>query len=659
MAAGCVWGIDLGKSSLKAIRVREGKDEVEILAIIHLEYDIDEDGTIGKGEASAALDELVRRHPEVKKESVWVSLPGHASFSRFIKLPAFDTSRIDEMISFEAQQQIPFAIDEVVWDYAPIDEDEEEISDEGREVGIFAIKKEVVDEFLTDLKLSGIEPDGVTVAPLANYNFVRFDFDYDEGKACVVLDIGWDHSDLVVIDGERYWLRNLALSGSELTKAIATKTRKNFDEAEDLKREAGKADEREAKKIYSATQLVLRDFVSEIHRSIGFYKAQNKGRKVTIGEIVLLGSGSKLPAIRPFLQKELRYPVSTAKRLSEITLDEDLGEDEVELLQENLPGLSVAMGLGIQGAGYGFNEINLLPEEIKLEKQLNKKKLPVLIAVVALFAVVGLFYMQGNSQLAETDKVVKTAKREVKPLDGSASRVQTLRETGAKERELESLVGYLKGRNHSLTLLNKIAQVLPQANGRLPELTKEQNLALAQGHKRQEVDKAIREINQAMSGLNQERMFLLGIDLETIGIVRGKAESGARVEREGNREVPVDGSGRFEVITEGGSTKPVTITFVFEDGERVENPYVPAQGVRAILTVAKLFVESPEVTLSAIEKQVLEPLKAQVSSAALEGIPTTIYALDPEASTPPVQAGGGFGQTGPAAQKYLMQKIVV
>ena len=101
MASGSVWGIDIGKSSLKAVRLREEKAELEIQALCRFEYEMAEDGTIAPSEAMEALEDLIRQHPEIKKESAFVALPGNTSFCRFIALPAFDPRRLDEIVGFD------------------------------------------------------------------------------------------------------------------------------------------------------------------------------------------------------------------------------------------------------------------------------------------------------------------------------------------------------------------------------------------------------------------------------------------------------------------------------------------------------------------------------------------------------------------------------
>ncbi|MCZ6602597.1 MAG: pilus assembly protein PilM [Planctomycetota bacterium] len=114
------WGLDLGKSSLKAVKLHKDKDEVAILSVAHIEY-----GAAG-GDARAGVRSALRTFLDthtVKGDKIVVAMPGRMAFSRFIKLPPLsEVKKVDEIVRYEAQQQIPFPIDEVVWDYQRLDE---------------------------------------------------------------------------------------------------------------------------------------------------------------------------------------------------------------------------------------------------------------------------------------------------------------------------------------------------------------------------------------------------------------------------------------------------------------------------------------------------------------------------------------------------------
>jgi type IV pilus assembly protein PilM len=603
MASGSVWGLDLGKSSLKAVRMRRGKEELEVQALAYYEYTPADDGTIPPGEPSRALEQLIAEHPAIKKERALVALPGHASFNRFVKLPSVDPRKIGDMVRFEAQQQIPFPIAEVNWDYALVERDYE--PDEDREVGLFAIKKDVVYGHLADLQLAGLAPDLITVEPLAIYNYIRWDMELPD-QATVVVDIGWDHTDLVIVDGERYWIRNLALNGQDLTKAIATRMKVDFAEAERLKREA--AATKEAKKLYQATEVVLKDFVGQIQQSIGFYKKLNKDRTVQIAQVLLLGSGSKLANIKPFFQKELGYPVEIVKKISHMALDVDV---DVDLLKEHLPSYAVAFGLAIQGCGEGANAINLLPEEIQQQKALEKKKPLVAVAVGLLYVLVIVAYVLGRGSIDKIDAVLKVANNNLTGLKKNDADRKKETNVEPLEKQLKKLVAMTAGRNLPLELLNKLAGVLPKGDDALVQLDDGQKKVLQQqGGVIAKVAKVKDDVDAEQAKLNDEKTWVLDVKM--------KAE---------------------------------------------------AANVHTTLLVARKLMKNAQgqldeaATLKAIETGLLADVKRVLPSAQFEAeAPKQLSGLEKDAVVAAGGAGepgGGFGAKKGDDQRYLSVKIVI
>ncbi len=616
MASGSVWGIDIGKSSLKAVRMRKVKEELEIQALHYQEYEPNDDGSISPGEPSRALDAFIAEYPQVKKERALVALPGHNAFSRFTKLPgAFDSAQIAQMVKFEAQQQIPFPIADVNWDYAEVQREYEEGEDV--EVGLFAIKKEIVYAYLADLQLAGVDPDVLTIGPLATYNFIRCDVDVPADQATVVLDMGYDHTDLIIVDGERYWTRNLPLNGNDLTKAIQTKFGIPYAEAERRKREA--AQSKDAPKLYAATQTVLRDFVGELHRSIGFYKAQNKQRNVQVGQMLLLGNGSKLPNVRPFFQKEFGFPVEQVKRLNRLVLEGDI---DVEVLKEQLPSFAVAFGLAIQGVDEGTNKINLLPEEVRQKKALERKKPLAAVAVALAFVLVGIMFFMKRSALEKIDGVLADAKKQVEVLDKDRQSVNAKKELPAEvEKRLDALAAATLRRNLTIEVLNKLAPFLPKKNEDLAVVSPAQQKILDQ--KPHLIPGIEGEFEAAQSSLNDSKIWLLELKV-----------------------APLEAA----TPTEG------------EKGEKKAGP----AGVRATLFVARKFavnasgVEDENATLEALKQNLLKPMQeGPLKSARFEGKGVAIYGLEKDA-TQQATSGGGFGASaaGPR-QKFYRVAIVI
>ncbi len=173
-----VWGIDLGQCALKALRVEAGGDgQTTATAFDYVEHakilsqpDADADQLTRE-----ALEKFLSRN-SLKGDTVCISVPGQSGLARFVKLPPVEEKKIVDIVRFEAKQQIPFNLDEVVWDYQKIGSGT--VTDGfamDTEIGLFAIKRDMVNRSLQHFKDVNVEVHVVQMAPLALCNFVAFD----------------------------------------------------------------------------------------------------------------------------------------------------------------------------------------------------------------------------------------------------------------------------------------------------------------------------------------------------------------------------------------------------------------------------------------------------------------------------------------------------
>ncbi|MCH7813861.1 MAG: pilus assembly protein PilM, partial [Planctomycetes bacterium] len=257
MAAGqAVWGIDVGKCALKAVRLRAvGEGKVELLAsdyIPHAKILTQPDANREELIANA-LEKLLSRN-DLSNDLVVVSVPGQHTLARFSKLPPVDEKKIPEIVRYEADQQIPFDIDEVIWDYQIFRKDDSpEI-----EVGIFAMKRELIREYLMHFEHAGIEPVQVQAAPLALYNAVTFDGQLGD-ETTIILDIGAENTDLVVATPHSLWTRSIPLGGNNFTEALVKSFKLSFSKAENLKHSA--ASSKYARQIFRSMRPIFADLV--------------------------------------------------------------------------------------------------------------------------------------------------------------------------------------------------------------------------------------------------------------------------------------------------------------------------------------------------------------------------------------------------------------
>src|SRR6516162_7390793 len=192
-----VWGIDLGQCALKALRLEAQDGVVTATAFDYIEHpkllnqpDADPDQLTRE-----ALEKFLSRNT-IKGDLVAMSVPGQSGLARFVKLPPVEEKKITDIVKFEAKQQIPFNLDEVVWDYQKIGSGA--VTDGfamETEIGLFAMKRDMVSRYLQHFKDVNVDVHLVQMAPLALCNYLAFDLlgkEADAGgeeggeKKCVV-----------------------------------------------------------------------------------------------------------------------------------------------------------------------------------------------------------------------------------------------------------------------------------------------------------------------------------------------------------------------------------------------------------------------------------------------------------------------------------------
>ncbi|MEZ6053078.1 MAG: type IV pilus assembly protein PilM [Planctomycetaceae bacterium] len=383
-----VWGIEIGQSALKAIKLQyaESSDQVVAVAFDYVPFPkiLSQPDAIPEELIPQAVDTFLSRN-DVQGDLVAISVPGHSALVRFIQLPPVESSKVGEIIKYEARQQIPFALEEVIWDYQPLGSGIEESGFMlDAEVGLFAMKRDQVMQQMRPFMNAKIEVELVQIAPLALYNVLCFDQlgirPDNEGAAqeehTIVLDMGCDNTTLLVSNGAKIWVRNVPVGGNHFTRALTKDMKLSFAKAEHLKCNATKSPDPRA--VFQALRPVFNDFVSEIQRSIGYFSSVN--RQAKISRVIGYGNGFKLAGLQKFLQQNLQYDVERPDTFPSLAGDSVLN---TPLFQENLLGFAVPYGLALQTLGMSRIRTSLLPPEMAIARQVRRKK-PWAVATAAL-----------------------------------------------------------------------------------------------------------------------------------------------------------------------------------------------------------------------------------------------------------------------------------
>jgi type IV pilus assembly protein PilM len=485
-----VWGIDIGQCALKALRCRAGDTDDQIVAeaFDYIEYP----KILSQPDADPA--ELVREALElflsrntVRGDRVSISVSGQSGLARFIKLPPVESKKIPDIVKYEARQQIPFALEDVVWDYQQMAGGSEE---DGfaleTEVGLFAMKRDQVERALKPFVDAGIEVDIVQLTPLTIYNFTVFDqmqdlppadqFDPENPpESVVVLSLGTDTTDLVITNGYRVWQRSVPLGGSHFTKALTKELRLTFAKAEHLKKNAQQAEDPKA--VFQAMRPVFNDLLTQIQRSIGYFTSID--REANIGRVIALGNAMRLPGLQKYLSQNLGHTVTEVQNYRGL-----VGPAVVDAPQfkENLLSFAVCYGLVLQGLEKSTLSTNLLPPEIRTERMIRAKKPWAVAMVAALLLGITINYLghwrawnsvhpdNFKSAIPAADSAANNASTQESEYKTKQGEFQAINDIGA------SLVGNVEGRWLWAEMLTALNQCLPSdPQGARPEKISERN----------------------------------------------------------------------------------------------------------------------------------------------------------------------------------------
>ncbi|MFH1022549.1 MAG: type IV pilus assembly protein PilM [Planctomycetota bacterium] len=404
------WGIDVGAHGVKAVKLvaeGEGLRVADFDIVNFADVSGEDDRTLG------AIRLLLSRNRIRGKDRVAVSVVD--LFSKNIVLPPVDDTRVAKIVDYEARQQIPFPIDDVIWDYQVIGAGKS--VGEEMEVALFAVKKEAVQEIVAKVRQAGLPLDIIQGAPVALYNFQRYE--NQEEAATVVLDVGAKSTHFIIQDGDRFYFRRLPVAGNDITSALQKKFQISFEEAEDLKRNA--ATSKQVDKLFALMRPVLRDLLGEVQRSIGFYRSRT--RQVAIAKVLLLGDSFRMDMLARFFAENLGYPVEVLKQCKEIQPIE--GERRAEF-DQNFLSFGVALGLAVQAMGEGIITTNLIPKDLARAKAASERR-PLFIAAAALLAV-----LAGTAHYS--------AVKQEKTLKDLPGNIASVRKTAdGQERTLEEL----------------------------------------------------------------------------------------------------------------------------------------------------------------------------------------------------------------------------
>jgi len=373
------------------------------------------------------------------KETVNFCLPAQSVFSRFVKLPGASPEDVCSIIAFEAQQNVPFPIDEVVWDYQIMGRQREGNWD----VVLVAMKSDQLNEVADSVIAGGLKPNIIDVAPMAVYNAFRFNYP-DTSGCSLIIDIGARTTNLVFVEADRAFSRSIPVGGNSISAAVAKEFNQDITLAEKLKVEKGfvslggayaePSDPTEAR-VAKVVRNTMTRLHAEIARSISFYRTSQSGSQPV--RVFLCGGTVSLPYMVEFFSEKLQAPIEFLNPLRNVTVG---SASVAEALAAKAHTFGELVGVALRSSGACPLEINLRPPSVVKEQDLARRKPFLVLATICLLLTLAAWWLYFTQATKVTDEVLAGVRADVSKLEGIAQQMDKL---AGEQKKMASTVAPL------------------------------------------------------------------------------------------------------------------------------------------------------------------------------------------------------------------------
>ncbi len=374
-------GLDIGSNSIKVVELVKTSRGIELknASIVKIKAT---DGTPKEENTVSALIEAISSFKKLSKSRLVVAMQGRSVIVRHFKIPSVGANRIKQIIKYEAQQQVPFPLEDVIWDYQILENDDKTTSEIN--IALLAVKSELIYDLLARISAVGMFADIIEPTSFAVFNCAKFN-NMLADEPTVLIDIGATSACIGVAKGRQLvFARSIRVAGNDITRIVQKDRDIGFEDAEKLKLKDGS--------IGTAVS-VLETLSGEIHRSISFYMSQ-MDRKSKFSKAILTGQASGQKEIAAFLSDNLKLQVVGLTPFSNILIS---NKAILDITGQSPNAWSVAIGSALTALNESDTKANLLPPEIITEKKLKNKRTSLIISAIlsiSIFMTVHVFTVQ-------------------------------------------------------------------------------------------------------------------------------------------------------------------------------------------------------------------------------------------------------------------------
>ena len=459
-----VVAVDLGMSTVKFGEFGIGRDG----SLTLLRFGVSDLGLDPNKEEERArfitptLSKLLKDH-RIKGREVLLSISGQSVFMRFVKLPPVDAAQVEQVVAFEAQQNVPFPINEVTWDYQMMPN---RISGAEAEAVIVAIKKEVVEGEVEAVEATGVKVKRVDVAPFALLNAFRYS-EPQTDDCSLIIDMGARSTNLIFVEKSSFWVRNVPIAGNQISQSICNELQEPFLAAETLKKGKGfvslggvyaDPEDADAARISKLIRSSMTRLHIDINRSIAYYRTTLNGASPK--RVFLAGGSSQLPYLDLFIADKLSLPVAYFNPLRNVNLAPSVNTNQ---LQQDHCYTAELVGLALRETGSCPAEVNL--EAPVLAARSNKRRkqpyfVGALVAWSVLLACLALYYYRQTTLATQTSAALHQKAESLQISSGSMSKLVT--QDTSMQATMDSIVQLGQQRDAWPEILAALNEKIPE-----------------------------------------------------------------------------------------------------------------------------------------------------------------------------------------------------
>ena len=343
-----VVGVDVGTSAVKIVELKETSKgfQLENFAVGAIPPQAIVDGAIM--DAGAIVDTLMSlvREYKIKRKQACMGLSGHSVIVKKISLPAMSEDELEESIHWEAEQYIPFDIDDVNLDFQILDT-AEPVEEGKMDVLLVAVKRDKIDEYTSVVMQAGMSPVIVDLDAFALQNAYEINYEVVPDKNIALVNVGAGIMNINVLrNGMSTFTRDISIGGNQYTEAIQKGLHVSVEDAEKLKTGEVIA-EVDAEAVRGIMGSVNENLSVEIQRSFDFFRATSTDQDVDT--IILSGGCALIGGLDEFLKSRLGINIEICDPFQSIIVNEK--KFDPQYIARHAPTAAVAMGLALRKAG--------------------------------------------------------------------------------------------------------------------------------------------------------------------------------------------------------------------------------------------------------------------------------------------------------------------